>query len=609
MTDARSRPRSQRATLLACILGAATALPAQSLRLVADVRPGASGSMTASEYFIAPSPRAGEVFLVLGDHTHDTELWRSDGTAAGTRLVIDLTPGSSPTTFYGLDAQSDGLWFVILSPFGEELWHTDGTAAGTTQVLTATSLGVTSLRGPSHWFPDGRFILTIDGTLWVSDGTIPGTTSLSVPEGGIYEGAAGRFWVWDQVNRAVWDSDGTRAGSSVVANNVVVATPAFGGLLILQRSAPSQTNLQVLGVSPAPQLVLPELATLVAFDDTIALLGTSTLWRWSGSGPAITVATFSALFDPITYAGPLVAAHDGPALFFTADDGVNGREPWWTDLTPNGTRPLGDLSPGVNSTPITAAFHVGDQLVFWAHTAAVGNEPWTSDGTAAGTTLLADLEPGPGDSSPDLFSGVFGITSQRRAVFPVVTTALGKELWITDGTAAGSRFAGDFNPGPASSLLFFGGFWAWPAGSRLMLFANDGVHGFEPCALDFEGAATPLLSGCMPTTQYWVRDPVLGASWELRTRQTIGVGVALIALPAATPLPFAGRCLLQLDLATSVQLAAIVPDARGDWTASFPLPNAPSLRGAALVTQAVILGPTQPLRLELCDAWFLTLGY
>ncbi|HEV7298273.1 MAG TPA: hypothetical protein VGN72_02840, partial [Tepidisphaeraceae bacterium] len=57
----------------------------------------------------------------------ERRLWSSDGTAAGTQLVTDR--GGSPLFLY---ASGDALYFVGESPDrGEEMWRTDGTDAGT----------------------------------------------------------------------------------------------------------------------------------------------------------------------------------------------------------------------------------------------------------------------------------------------------------------------------------------------------------------------------------------------------------------------------------------------------------------------------------------------
>src|SRR5262249_57094631 len=82
-------------------------------------------------------------------------------------------------------------------------------------------------------------------------------------------------------------------------------------------------------------------------------------------------------------------------LFFIANDGQHGVELWKSDGTESGTALVKDISAGkyYNSFPdnLTAA---GGLLVFTAdqrdHNSATGREVWVSDGTAAGTALVRD---------------------------------------------------------------------------------------------------------------------------------------------------------------------------------------------------------------------------
>src|SRR5262249_7365029 len=81
----------------------------------------------------------GTLFFSADDGANDTELWRSDGTAAGTVLVKDIFPGGRP--FWNHFGSNPGnlshvngtLYFSANDGTnGTELWRSDGTAAGTT---------------------------------------------------------------------------------------------------------------------------------------------------------------------------------------------------------------------------------------------------------------------------------------------------------------------------------------------------------------------------------------------------------------------------------------------------------------------------------------------
>src|SRR5262249_23676497 len=66
------------------------------------------------------------------DGTTGLELWKSDGTTAGTVLVADIVPGSGSSLPNHLTAVGATLFFTAFDPaHGIELWKSDGTAAGT----------------------------------------------------------------------------------------------------------------------------------------------------------------------------------------------------------------------------------------------------------------------------------------------------------------------------------------------------------------------------------------------------------------------------------------------------------------------------------------------
>ena len=63
-------------------------------------------------------------------------LWKSDGTAAGTVLVKDVSPGVSSSHPRSLTAVGNTLYFrADDGSSGVELWKSDGTSAGTVQVM------------------------------------------------------------------------------------------------------------------------------------------------------------------------------------------------------------------------------------------------------------------------------------------------------------------------------------------------------------------------------------------------------------------------------------------------------------------------------------------
>src|SRR5262249_13602088 len=63
------------------------------------------------------------------------QLWRSDGTAAGTQLVKDIRPGIAGSAITGITNVGGTLFFSANDgTHGTELWKSDGTALGTSIV-------------------------------------------------------------------------------------------------------------------------------------------------------------------------------------------------------------------------------------------------------------------------------------------------------------------------------------------------------------------------------------------------------------------------------------------------------------------------------------------
>ena len=91
-----------------------------------------------------PGPSAPDDFTLSGrftyfrafDATHGREIWRTDGTEAGTMLVRDIIPGPEGLndTINLTDVNGTVFFTVTDEEHGTELWKTNGTAAGTVLV-------------------------------------------------------------------------------------------------------------------------------------------------------------------------------------------------------------------------------------------------------------------------------------------------------------------------------------------------------------------------------------------------------------------------------------------------------------------------------------------
>src|SRR5437660_1690432 len=85
-------------------------------------------------------------------------------------------------------------------------------------------------------------------------------------------------------------------------------------------------------------------------------------------------------------------------------------------------------------------------IFFTADDLTHGIELWITDGTAAGTVLVKDINPGPGGSFPSNLTNVNG-----TLFFTAFDPINGTELWLSDGTAAGTVLVKDISLGISSS--------------------------------------------------------------------------------------------------------------------------------------------------------------
>lgn len=144
-----------------------------------------AGTRMLGELAPGDDPSVPKQFTTVGDTVYfvasgsdaagaDTggELWATDGTPAGTRLVRDIVPGPGDGAIMHLTALGDRLAFVVTTAeLGRELWISDGTTEGT-HVLADRVPG-SGLSGP--WIlgaVDGGVLVRsyLLGQLWITDG-------------------------------------------------------------------------------------------------------------------------------------------------------------------------------------------------------------------------------------------------------------------------------------------------------------------------------------------------------------------------------------------------------------------------------------------------------
>jgi ELWxxDGT repeat protein len=120
---------------------------------------------------------------------------------------------------------------------------------------------------------------------------------------------------------------------------------------------------------------------------------------------------------------------------------------------PGGASLVKDIGVGEHATggscgsgpALIATLPNGMALLAMGDVSATGCELWRSDGTPEGTQLVKDVNPG-SESSLSIFSGDV-LRIGDLVYFPADDGARGREIWVTDGTLAGTRLAAELCPG------------------------------------------------------------------------------------------------------------------------------------------------------------------
>jgi ELWxxDGT repeat protein len=440
----------------------------------------------------------GTLFFRANDTTHGSELWRSNGTGAGTQLVADIHPnipygthGSYPSNLTNVGGT---LFFSANDGTnGVELWRSNGTAAGTSQIAQINTGTLGSMQfSSSGFFPiNGTvFFAASDGNegntefLWGSDGTAAGTQLLSTetlsssPFDPSYLTNVGGTLFFRAASGAngfeLWRSDGTLAGTQIVKD---IFPGGFG-------SDPSD---------------LTNVGGTLFFDANDGVHGTE-LWRSNGTAAGTQMV---ADINPGSgSSNPSILANLGATLFFDANDGVHGTELWRSDGTAAGTHIVTDINPGSGSSYPSNLINLGGTLFFSANDGTNGQELWRSDGTAGGTILVKDIFPGSHLAGPPQNQYLVPNSSYPRDLTNLGGTLFfqandgthGVELWRSDGTPAGTQIVKDINPGSNSSypgnLMIVRG--------TLFFLANDGTHGIELWRSDGTAGGTQLVQDIDP---------------------------------------------------------------------------------------------------------------
>ncbi|WP_455587124.1 T9SS type A sorting domain-containing protein [Bacteroides sp.] len=284
------------------------------ISLIKDIVSGSTGSNPQWMTVVG-----NQVFFAATTPDYGMELWITDGTEAGTRLVKDIYEGDTGSELFGLTAFNGKCLFFardgdseldpIIDPLAAEewLWISDGTEEGTERIADVpTRKGIDAMAGFLVPSGDKVFFVGYDRafneTLWTTDGTKDGTAPLK----DIYpvKATSGNF----ETEAAAID------WLTSVKND-------FNDVRVVFRANTLDDSGKKIGSE-------------IWYSD-----GTAAGTKWVGvdynPGETEGVPNNTEFAFPISYKGK---------VYFRAKDGVHGCEPGVTDFTPAGTHYVSDIN-------------------------------------------------------------------------------------------------------------------------------------------------------------------------------------------------------------------------------------------------------------------------
>lgn len=465
---------------------------------VSDILPGAASSIDylAGYYFNHGifADAGGRLVFLADDGVNGLEFWTSDGSEAGTARISDLFAGTEAPEFDFYSqmnpdcALGDRLVLRIFdAAHGYRLLESDGTAGGTLFMDTIGAASSSFLPRRDAAFPyaetgsqcaESTFRGLVFSTtsaevgldvVWGTDGSEVGTELLAPasidsfnPSGCAVLHGKALFFADHGGNPALWSTLGT-VGSTVLLSDVSTADPQPYGEL-------------------RPYFI--------PFGESVAFGTAQGLWKSAGTPESTEliapIADFS--WGGLATTGDSRIAYSDFELHFS--DGVPGGS--LVDIDLNGALP----SYPQELTPLGP-----DRILFSAEVEGLGSELWISDGTVEKTQLVREIRPGPrgyydhgreelSDAGPEAHILSLGAS----AILTADDGLSGAELWVTDGTFAGTALLRDIYPGDYPSTPRH----LTRLGNRIVFSAEDEEHGLELWVTDGTYDGTVLLKDVAP---------------------------------------------------------------------------------------------------------------
>ncbi len=364
-----------------------------------------------------------DVVFTANEREYGSELYKSDGTMMGTKLLHDVIPGEKGFTIKKFVSKNNSVYFLAITDNRYAIYKTDGKRNGLVKITSDyeyIDVFEVADNGMVFFVPFNYEIGSYE--LLKSDGT-PSKTVLLSPSVyynnylNIIENTA-FFVAGDVVNGyELWKSDGSVSGTTLVKD----INPGLGGSY------------------PGAMIIY---AKEVYFGATASDGATPSLWKSNGTeSGTIKLADIDIWLSNKVASSSIYFSVFNNLLYFSAVDYTNndGTVFWKTDGTVAGTQPVKDLNPSDNGLIVEGAKYltvVNGMLYFTNEDGEHGRELWKSDGTASGTQLVKDITPGQDGSDMRRLTSFGGKLYFNN--LQMTEGAMRYHLWTSDGTADGT---------------------------------------------------------------------------------------------------------------------------------------------------------------------------
>lgn len=439
------------------------------------------------------------IYFPYGTEPAGCELWRSDGTVAGTKMVQDILTGSASSHATPLASVNDRMLLRVanfptddysIEGLDDELWVTDGSPTGAELLLDINRTPLSSEPSQFAAFENRIFFAANDGSVgyepWSSDGTETGTTLVA------------------DVRPGKWGSNPRPLGAT--SSGMVFSAYSNGNDLELYAGDGTGSGLaKYYTFSIAPEYAyVQQMANWngYVFFTVFYADETREFWRTDGTAEGtlrlgefyvqhMIPADSQLYFVQRDDSGSLYAlgmtdgttggteqidgvpesqcelARDqlvslGDALFFAWCDDEQDLELWYLENPAAQAVRVTEINPQESSVPRSLAVYE-NSVFFTANDGEHGDALWRSDGAEQGTKLVAETP-------------AYQITPYSAGIFFWFDG-----LWVSDGTDGGTNKLADTTYSSewvvAADHLFFPGNYAGDSGSSTLMVSDGTTEG------------------------------------------------------------------------------------------------------------------------------------